>query len=165
MTQSNLLCISYKQPFLTEIHLALSFKLSWFYFFKCFMCLRHEPCKGTVCRNSKTFDKNEFSRWKTKSCQHQTRIGGNILNIATCFAKCQNVCFQICNRFSTCFRDKVKKLFFKEKQRLWTYSCVPNKRAGHNKRAGWKMGQNQINVQGQINVQAGKMLNLDKLVG
>ena len=28
-----------------------------------------------------------------------------------------------------------------------------------NKRAGWKMGQNQINVQG------GKMLNLDNLVG
>ena len=33
------------------------------------------------------------------------------------------------------------------------YSCVPNKRAG------WKMGQNQINVQG------GKMPNLDNLVG
>ena len=44
------------------------------------------------------------------------------------------------------------------------YSCVPSKRAGL-KRAGWKMGQNQINVQGQINVQDGKMLNLDSLVG
>ena len=37
-----------------------------------------------------------------------------------------------------------------------------NKRAGPNKRAGWKMGQNQINVQGQLNVQGGKMLNLNK---
>ena len=45
------------------------------------------------------------------------------------------------------------------------YSCVPNKRAGANKRAGWKMGQNQINVQSQINVQGGKMLYLDNLVG
>ena len=45
------------------------------------------------------------------------------------------------------------------------YSCVPNKGAGPNKRAGWKMGQNQINVQGQINVQSGKIMNLDNLVG
>ena len=58
-----------------------------------------------------------------------------------------------------------------QRQRLFTarrqgvYSCVPNKRAGHNKRAGWKMSQNQINVLGQISVQGGKMLNLDNLVG
>ena len=42
---------------------------------------------------------------------------------------------------------------------------MPYKRAGPNKRAGWKMGQNQINVQGRITVQGGKMLNLDNLVG
>ena len=49
----------------------------------------------------------------------------------------------------------------------YDYSCVPNKRTGPNKRARWKMGQNQINVQDQINVQmqGGKMLNLDNLVG
>ena len=34
-----------------------------------------------------------------------------------------------------------------------SYSCVPNKRAG------WKMGQNQINMQG------GKMLNFSNHVG
>ena len=45
------------------------------------------------------------------------------------------------------------------------YSCVPNKRAGPNKWAGWKMGQKQINLLGQINVQGGKMLNLDNRVG
>ena len=40
------------------------------------------------------------------------------------------------------------------------YFYLPNKRAGPNKRVGWTMGQNQINVQGQINVPGGKMLNL-----
>ena len=37
-----------------------------------------------------------------------------------------------------------KRLFFYERSQLnsFTYSCVPNKRAGPNKIAGWKMGQN-----------------------
>ena len=45
------------------------------------------------------------------------------------------------------------------------YSYLPNKSAGPNKRVGWKMGQNRINVQGQINVQGGKMLNFNNCVG
>ena len=41
---------------------------------------------------------------------------------------------------------------------VMNYSYLPNKRAG------WKIGQNEINVQGQINVQGGKMLNLNNRV-
>ena len=47
---------------------------------------------------------------------------------------------------------------------LNVYSYLPNKRAGPNKRVGWKMGQDKIKVQSQINVQGGKMLNFNNRV-
>ena len=37
---------------------------------------------------------------------------------------------------------------------VFVKSCVPNKRAGRNKRVGWKIGQNQINVQGWENAKS-----------
>ena len=40
----------------------------------------------------------------------------------------------------------------------FTYSYLPNKLAGPNKRVGWKIGQHQIIVQGKIIVLGGKML-------
>ena len=56
--------------------------------------------------------------------------------------KCQNC--QLNTKISSSFKTDSKFFYHKA-----SYSQVPNKPAGHNKRVGWNFLQNSLNVQGE----------------